>query len=75
MTDQNSANPADVGAAEKDPDNWTTGDEPITGPQRSYLETLSRQAGEEAPEDLERLTKAQATKLIDALQERVGRGT
>lgn len=60
--------------AEKDPADWTTGDEPITGPQRSYLETLSQQAGREAPEDLDSLTKAEASKRIDDLQDAAGRG-
>lgn len=55
----------------KDPDQWTTGDEPATGAQRSYLQTLSEEAGEQAPVDL---TKAEASKLIDELQERTGRG-
>ncbi len=58
--------------AEKDPDEWTTGDEPMTGPQQSYLETLAREAGEEVPDDL---TKAEASKRIDALQDETGRGT
>ena len=57
---------------EKDPDDWTTGDEPMTGPQKSYLETLAQQAGEEAPTG--ELTKADASKLIDELQEKAGRG-
>jgi Protein of unknown function (DUF3072) len=56
---------------EKDPDEWTTGDEPMTGAQASYLETLSREAGE--PFD-ETLTKAQASKRIEELQEKTGRG-
>jgi hypothetical protein len=60
--------------AEKDPEDWTTGDEPITGPQRSYLETLAQQAGQEAPEDLDSLTKAEASKRIDDLQDAAGRG-
>ncbi|MFN8074347.1 MAG: DUF3072 domain-containing protein [Kineosporiaceae bacterium] len=55
----------------KDPDQWTTGDEPATGAQRSYLQTLAEEAGEQAPVDL---TKADASKLIDELQERTGRG-
>ncbi|MFH5923396.1 DUF3072 domain-containing protein [Roseomonas xinghualingensis] len=55
----------------KDPDNWTTGDEPITGAQASYLKTLSEEAGE--PFD-ENLTKAEASKRIDELQEKTGRG-
>jgi hypothetical protein len=56
---------------EKDPDEWTTGDEPMTGAQRSYLKTLSDEAGE--PFD-ENLTKAEASKRIDELQHRTGRG-
>lgn len=55
---------------EKDPDDWTTGDEPMTGPQRSYLDTLAQEAGEEVPENL---SKADASRLIDQLQERTGR--
>jgi hypothetical protein len=51
--------------AEKDPANWVTGDEPMTGPQASYLETLAQQAGEEPPTDL---TKAQASDEIERLQ-------
>ncbi|MFP5345602.1 MAG: DUF3072 domain-containing protein [Actinomycetes bacterium] len=57
---------------EKDPEDWTTGDEPMTGPQRSYLSTLAREAGEDVPDDL---TKAQASEMIDRLQEKTGRGT
>jgi hypothetical protein len=68
IRDQLPAN--DDPAARKDPDDWTTGDEPMTGPQRSYLETLARDAGEEPPEDL---TKAEASKRIDELQERSAR--
>lgn len=57
---------------EKDPDDWVTGDEPMTGAQESYLKTLSDQAGE----DLDpRLTKAEASQRIDELQEATGRGT
>lgn len=56
---------------EKDPDDWVTGDEPMTGPQASYLETLCREAGEEFDASL---TKAQASERIDALQARTGRG-
>jgi hypothetical protein len=58
--------------AEKDPTDWVTGDEPMTGPQRSYLHTLAQEAGREVPEDL---TKAQASELIDELQQRTGRGS
>jgi Protein of unknown function (DUF3072) len=59
------------GAPEKDPDEWTTGDEPMTGAQASYLETLAREAGEPVDESL---TKAQASQRIDELQARTGRG-
>ena len=58
---------------EKDPDEWVTGDEPVTGPQESYLNTLAQEAGEAV--DPDRLTKAEASKKIDELQERSGRGT
>jgi hypothetical protein len=51
--------------ATKPPEQWATGDEPATGPQLSYLETLAREAGREVPADL---TKAQASELIDELQ-------
>ncbi|MEH0108175.1 DUF3072 domain-containing protein [Tersicoccus sp. MR15.9] len=56
---------------EKDPEQWVTGDEPMTGAQRSYLDTLAREAGEELPADL---TKAQASEHIDRLQSKTGRG-
>ena len=55
----------------KDPDEWTTGDEPMTGAQRSYLKTLSDEAGEEFDDTL---TKAAASKRIDELQQKTGRG-
>ncbi|GAA1981305.1 hypothetical protein GCM10009817_22990 [Terrabacter lapilli] len=55
----------------KDPEDWVTGDEAMTGAQRSYLETLAREAGETLPADL---TKAQASEHIDRLQARTGRG-
>jgi hypothetical protein len=60
-----------MGSPEKDPDHWVTGDEPLTGPQRSYLETLAREAGEDLPAEL---TKAQASELIGRLQNKPGRG-
>jgi DUF3072 family protein len=56
---------------EKDPGDWTTGDEPMTGPQASYLETLSREAGEELDPDM---SKADPSRRIDELQDRTGRG-
>jgi hypothetical protein len=55
----------------KDPDAWKTGDEPMTGAQRSYLNTLATEAGEEVDQNL---TKAEASKKIDELQEKTGRG-
>jgi hypothetical protein len=55
----------------KDPDEWVTGDESMTGSQASYLKTLATEAGEEIDEDL---TKAEASRKIDELQERTGRG-
>ncbi|MGH9271756.1 MAG: DUF3072 domain-containing protein [Ilumatobacteraceae bacterium] len=64
--------PASTGpSAEKPTDQWVTGDEPMTGPQASYLETLAREAGREVPDGL---TKAQASELIDELQQKTGRG-
>ena len=56
---------------EKDPDDWVTGEESMTGPQASYLRTLCQEAGE--PFD-EGLTKAEASRRIDELQSRTGRG-
>jgi hypothetical protein len=55
----------------KDPDEWTTGEEPMTGAQESYLHTLATEAGEEIEPDL---TKAEASKQIDKLQQKTGRG-
>lgn len=65
------AQPAPQENLEKDPSNWVTGDEPMTGPQRSYVSTLAQEAGREVPDDL---TKAQASELIDELQQQTGRG-
>ena len=55
--------------AEKDPADWVTGDEPATGAQKSYLETLSRGTDEELPEEL---TKAEASEMIDELRDKAG---
>ena len=55
----------------KHPDDWATGDESMTGAQRSYLQTLSQEAGEQTPDDL---SKAEASKKIDELQHQTGRG-
>jgi hypothetical protein len=52
---------------QRDPEDWVTGDEPMTEAQRSYLDTLAREAGEELPATL---TKAQASEHIERLQGR-----
>src|SRR5437764_11339588 len=71
MTDKRTQAGADTGNMEKDPDDWVTGDEPMTGAQRSYLHTLS----EEAHVDFDdTLTKAEASRRIDELQQQTGRG-
>ena len=73
MADDNvKQNPPENSNAEKDPDTWVTGDEAMTGAQKSYLQTLSEQANE--PFD-ETLNKADASKKIEELQEKTGRGT
>jgi DUF3072 family protein len=56
----------------KDPDEWVSGDDPMTGAQASYLKTLCEQAGVDAFD--EKLTKAEASKLIDELREKAGVG-
>jgi hypothetical protein len=66
-----STGPDSPRSTEKDPSDWVTGDEPATGAQKSYLNTLAREAGEDVPEDI---TKADASKKIDELQEETGRG-
>ncbi len=71
MTDHANPKSEPFSNAEKDPDDWTTGDEAMTGAQASYLKTLSEEAGE--PFD-DSLTKADASKAIDALQAKTGRG-
>ncbi len=71
MTDRHTQEQADQSNMQKDPDDWTTGDEPMTGAQRSYLKTLSEEAKVDFDEDL---TKAEASKRIDELQEMTGRG-
>ena len=69
MSDNPKAQPQ--GNAAKDPEDWVTGDESMTGAQASYLKTLSEEAGEEFDDSL---TKAEASRRIDALQDRTGRG-
>jgi hypothetical protein len=70
ITDEPKQHP--TGNAIKDPEKWVTGDEPMTGAQASYLQTLSEEAGE--PFDSQ-LTKAEVSERIDALQDKTGRGT
>lgn len=65
------ASPDEASNLEKDPSDWTTGDEAMTGAQKSYLQTLCEEAGEAFDESL---TKAQASERIDALQAKAGRG-
>ena len=77
VTDQNQGKLPEIDPSlegsnlEKDPDQWVTGDEPMTGAQASYLKTLSDQAGE--PFD-EKISRAEASKRIDELQDKTGRG-
>jgi hypothetical protein len=71
MTDHSHPKSQPFSNAEKDPEDWTTGDEPMTGAQASYLKTLSEEAGE--PFD-DTLTKAHASERIDELQAKTGRG-
>jgi hypothetical protein len=71
MTDRKTQQQADESNTVKNPDEWTTGDEPMTGAQRSYLKTLSEEAKEEFDENL---TKAEASKRIHELQQKTGRG-
>ncbi len=72
MTDKQTQEQANEGNTIKNPEDWTTGDEPMTGAQRSYLKTLSEEAKVEFDENL---TKAEASKRIDELQQQTGRGT
>ena len=66
------ATPDDVTPqAEKPTEQWVTGDEPMTGPQRSYLQTLAQEAGEDVSDEL---TKAEASEAIERLQGATGRG-
>jgi hypothetical protein len=71
MTDKRTQASADQSNMEKDPADWVTGDEPMTGAQRSYLKTLCEEAKQ--PFD-ESLTKAQASRRIEELQAMTGRG-
>lgn len=65
--------PTEAAPTLREPEKWKTGNEPITTAQRSYLETLAREAGESLPEDIDALTKAEAALRIEELQQRTGR--
>lgn len=69
--DKRTQDEAQTGNMVKDPKNWTTGEEPMTGAQRSYLKTLAEEAHEEIDENM---TKAQASERIEELQKKTGRG-
>ncbi|WP_430780099.1 DUF3072 domain-containing protein [Actinoplanes sp. G11-F43] len=69
--EKGAADDAGSGNAIKDPADWVTGDQPATGAQESYLHTLATEADEEVPDGL---TKADASRKIDELQEKTGRG-
>ena len=71
MTDKRIQQRPDPGNMEKDPADWITGDEPMTGAQRSYLKTLSEEAHVEFDD---KLSKAEASRRIDELQRMTGRG-
>ena len=71
MTDKHIASESAQGNTEKDPADWVTGDEPMTGAQKSYLKTLSEEAHVEFDETL---SKADASRRIDELQQQTGRG-
>lgn len=71
MTDKRTQEHAGESNTRKDPERWTTGGEPMTGAQRSYLTTLAEEAGEEVNDDL---TKAEASEKIEELQAKTGRG-
>ncbi len=71
MTDKQTQARADESNTIKHPNDWITGDEAMTGAQRSYLNTLAQEAKVAVDEEL---TKAEASKKIDELQEATGRG-
>ena len=73
MTTENpKVDPPPLSNTEKDPDDWVSGDEPMTGAQASYLKTLTEQLGQQH-EFSQSLTKAEASKRIDALKGELGR--
>jgi hypothetical protein len=73
MTTENpKVDPPPLSNTEKDPEDWVSGDEPMTGAQASYLKTLTEQLGQQ-DEFSQSLTKAEASKRIDALKGELGR--
>jgi hypothetical protein len=66
-----SAEKENTAGLQRDPDEWKTGDEPMTAAQKSYLHTLAVEANEKVPD---KLTKAEAAKTIEKLQKKTGRG-
>ena len=73
MTSDNpKVDPPPLSNTEKDPDDWVSGDEPMTGAQASYLKTLTDQLGDPS-EYNQSLTKAEASKRIDALKSKLAR--
>ena len=72
MTERISDDPKQhpTGNAVKDPDDWVSGDEAMTGAQASYLQTLSEEAGQDFDPSL---SKAEASKRIDELRDTTGR--
>jgi hypothetical protein len=73
QNDSKDGNDTNNPALNRDPSEWKTGGEPLTAAQRSYVETLAHEAGEEVDE-VDSLTKAEASEKIDELQEKTGRG-
>jgi hypothetical protein len=72
MADNPKINPNPDSNQLKDPEDWVTGDEPMTGAQASYLKTLCEEAGAQFDSNL---SKADASKRIEELQQQTGRGT
>ena len=62
-----SPTPDDASNTIKDPDTWTTGGEPATGAQMSYLKTLMTEAKQDFDESKE-YTKTEASKMIEELR-------
>jgi hypothetical protein len=71
MSENPKASPDPRSNQQKDPEDWVTGDEPMTGAQASYLKTLSEEAHDEFDDGL---SKADASKRIEELQQQTGRG-